>query len=173
MVNYLTQNESSGNTEHSNQVIYENTKINLIPASESTQLPHSLFFCLLSNLRFHKISPSVSSLMQHIWQTFLFLHIEHTVFQPIRSALENKRIIIIIIIVSCHRPFLPGTSLQPAAIPTAQAPSSTLQYLPYYVCFFQVQLSFVVNLSNVFLVWFPNLSLSFSLPFQWLKLLLV
>jgi len=40
---------------------------------------------------------------------------------------------IIIIIVSCHRPFLPGTSLEPAVIPTAQASSFTLQYFPYYV----------------------------------------
>jgi hypothetical protein len=31
--------------------------------------------------------------------------------------------IIIIIIVSYHRPFLPGTSLEPAVIPTAQASS--------------------------------------------------
>ena len=30
--------------------------------------------------------------------------------------------------VSCHRPFLPGTSLEPAVIPTAQASSFTLQY---------------------------------------------
>jgi hypothetical protein len=42
-------------------------------------------------------------------------------------------IIIIIIVVSCHRPFLPGTSLEPAAIPKAQASSFTLQYFPYYV----------------------------------------
>ena len=45
-------------------------------------------------------------------------------------------IIIIIIIdmnVSCHRPFLPGTSLEPAVIPTAHASSFTLQYFPYYV----------------------------------------
>ena len=35
--------------------------------------------------------------------------------------------------VSCHRPFLPGTSLEPAVIPTAQSPSFTLQYFPYYV----------------------------------------
>ena len=37
--------------------------------------------------------------------------------------------------VSCHRPFLPGTSLEPAAIPTAQASSFTLQYFPYCVMF--------------------------------------
>ena len=37
--------------------------------------------------------------------------------------------------VSCHRPFLPGTSLEPAVIPTAQALSFTLQYFPYYVWF--------------------------------------
>ena len=36
--------------------------------------------------------------------------------------------------VSCHRPFLPGTSLEPAVIPTAHASSFTLQYFPYYVC---------------------------------------
>ena len=30
-------------------------------------------------------------------------------------------------------PFLPGTSLEPAVIPTAQASSFTLQYFPYYV----------------------------------------
>ena len=45
-------------------------------------------------------------------------------------------IIIIIIIdmnVSCHRSFFPGTSLEPAVIPTAQASSFTLQYFPYYV----------------------------------------
>jgi len=35
--------------------------------------------------------------------------------------------------VSCHRPFLPGTSLEPAVIPTAQASSFTLQYFPYYL----------------------------------------
>ena len=35
--------------------------------------------------------------------------------------------------VSCHRPFQPGTSLEPAVIPTAQASSFTLQYFPYYV----------------------------------------
>ena len=34
--------------------------------------------------------------------------------------------------VCCHRPFLPGTSLGPAVIPTAQASSFTLQYFPYY-----------------------------------------
>ena len=35
--------------------------------------------------------------------------------------------------VSCHRPFLPGNSLEPAVIPTAHASSFTLQYFPYYV----------------------------------------
>jgi len=35
--------------------------------------------------------------------------------------------------VSCHTPFLPGTSLEPAVIPTAHASSFTLQHFPYYV----------------------------------------
>ena len=35
--------------------------------------------------------------------------------------------------VCCHLPFLPGTSLEPAVIPTAQASSFTLRYFPCYV----------------------------------------
>jgi hypothetical protein len=35
--------------------------------------------------------------------------------------------------VSCHRLILPGNSLEPTVIPTAQASSFTLQYFPYYV----------------------------------------
>jgi len=35
--------------------------------------------------------------------------------------------------ISCHRPILPGTSLEPAVIPTAQASRYTLPYFPYYV----------------------------------------
>jgi hypothetical protein len=42
-------------------------------------------------------------------------------------------IVIIIIIVSCHRPFLPGTSFEPPVTPTAQVSNFTLQYFPYYV----------------------------------------
>ena len=49
-------------------------------------------------------------------------------------GLINLIIIIIIInVVSCHRPFLPGTSLEPVVILTAQASIFTLQYFPYYV----------------------------------------
>ena len=52
---------------------------------------------------------------------------------------DNDIIIIIItiicIIVSYHRSFLPGTSLEPAVISTAQASSFTLQYFPYY-CYY-------------------------------------
>jgi len=54
----------------------------------------------------------------------------------IPNTLRQLTIIIIIIIIwmsLCHRPFLPGTSLQPAVIPAAQASSFTLQYFPYYV----------------------------------------
>ena len=38
--------------------------------------------------------------------------------------------------VSCHRPFLPGTSLEPAVIPTAQASSFTLQYFPFIIIYY-------------------------------------
>jgi hypothetical protein len=50
------------------------------------------------------------------------------------SFLCNPIIIIIIIIiinvVSCLKPFLPGTSLEPGVITTAQASSVTQQYFP-------------------------------------------
>jgi len=47
----------------------------------------------------------------------------------------NIIIIIIIIQYICllSQAFLPGTSLEPAVIPTTQASSFTLQYFPYYV----------------------------------------
>ena len=35
--------------------------------------------------------------------------------------------------VSCHRPFLPGTSLEPAVSPTAQASSFTPQCFPIII----------------------------------------
>ena len=48
---------------------------------------------------------------------------------------ENLVIIIIIMQYVCllSQAFLPGTSLEPAVIPTTQASSFTLQYFPYYV----------------------------------------
>jgi hypothetical protein len=61
------------------------------------------------------------------------------------SIIIITAIIIIIIIIFCfvaaaaaalvsyHRPFLPGTSLEPPVTHTAQASSFTLQYFPYYV----------------------------------------
>ena len=52
---------------------------------------------------------------------------------PLVSIPLNTTVIIICIVVSCHRPFLPGTSVEPVVIPTAQASSLTLQYFPYYV----------------------------------------
>ena len=42
-------------------------------------------------------------------------------------------IIVVVVVVSRYMPFLPGTSLEPPVIPTAQASSFTLQYFPYYV----------------------------------------
>ena len=52
------------------------------------------------------------------------------------TSLEPAVIIIIIIIrYGCllSQAFLPGTSLEPAVIPTAHASSFTLQYFPYCV----------------------------------------
>ena len=53
------------------------------------------------------------------------------------SIVSSVIIIIIIIIIQyiclLSQAFLPGTSLEPAVIPTAQASSFTLQYFPYCV----------------------------------------
>ena len=49
--------------------------------------------------------------------------------------INNNNNNIIDINASCHRSFLPGTSLEPAVIPTAQASGFTLQYFPYCVMF--------------------------------------
>ena len=69
----------------------------------------------------------------------------HYIFWPHRCQQEGSflelntcfimYIIIIINImdVSYHMPFLPGTSLERAVIPTAHASSFTLQYFPCYV----------------------------------------
>jgi hypothetical protein len=38
----------------------------------------------------------------------------------------------VLVVVSCHRSFLPGTSLEPTVIPTTQASSFRLQYFAYY-----------------------------------------
>jgi len=51
-----------------------------------------------------------------------------------RSGLPSDlHIIIIQYVCLLSQAFLPGTSLEPAVIPTAQASSFTLQYFPYYV----------------------------------------
>jgi hypothetical protein len=49
------------------------------------------------------------------------------------SSSSSSSSIGILVVVSCHRPLLPGTSLEPAVTPTAQASIFTLQYFPYYV----------------------------------------
>jgi hypothetical protein len=40
---------------------------------------------------------------------------------------------VVVVFVSCHRPFLPGTPLEPTVIPNAHASSFTLQYFSYYM----------------------------------------
>ena len=50
---------------------------------------------------------------------------------PIVDSTSDIYVILLLydVDVSCHRPFLPGTSLEPAVIPTAHASSFTLQYI--------------------------------------------
>ena len=53
------------------------------------------------------------------------------------------------ILFSCHRSFLTGTSLEPTVIPTTQASSVRLLYFPYYVWCSNHSCLFVVNLLNI------------------------
>ena len=63
------------------------------------------------------------------------MHVDSHVFKSCQCMHPNLLIIIIIIRYVCllSQAFLPGTSLEPAVIPTTQASSFTLQYFPYYV----------------------------------------
>ena len=67
------------------------------------------------------------------------LSLAHENFEVQNKVLEFPIIIInffiIIIGYGCllSHAFLPGTSLEPPVIPTAQVSSFTLQYFPYYV----------------------------------------
>ena len=59
---------------------------------------------------------------------YLFTISTHAFFNTL-----NCVIIIIWYICLLSQAFLPGTSLEPAVIPTTQVSSFTLQYFPYYV----------------------------------------
>ena len=83
-------------------------------------------------------------------------------------------IIIVVVVddaVVCHRPFLPDTSLEPMMIPTAQASKFQTAIFSILCVMFQAQLSFVVNLLNIFLVGLSNISLNILLLFQWPQIL--
>jgi len=54
--------------------------------------------------------------------------------------------------VSCHGPFLPGTSLEPTAIPTAQTSSFTLQYFPYYIWCSKYYYYYYANVCRLMLI---------------------
>ena len=56
--------------------------------------------------------------------------------------------------VSCYRPFLSGTSLEPAVIPTAQASSFTLQY--FIIIIIIIIIVFVVVLGPLLFEIFTN-----------------
>ena len=67
-----------------------------------------------------------------LYFVFMYMHNNHC-----HRATAHLQLNILLLLynmdVSCHRPFLPSTSLEPAVIPTAHASSFTLQYFPYYV----------------------------------------
>ena len=57
---------------------------------------------------------------------------QHISLHNLENPICNGHIIIQYVCL-LSQAFLPGTSLEPAVIPTAQASSFTLQYFPYYV----------------------------------------
>ena len=71
---------------------------------------------------------------------FIFMYMHNNYCHRVTARFHLNILLLLLLLlllydmyVSCHRPFLPGTSLEPAVIPTAQASSFTLQYFPYYV----------------------------------------
>ena len=74
---------------------------------------------------------------------------------------------------SCHRPILPGNSLEPTVIPTVQASGFTHCSTFRIMCDVPSIAVFCSESIECFLVQLPNFSLSFSLLFHWLQLLLV
>ena len=65
---------------------------------------------------------------------FIFMYMHNNHCHRVTAHLQlNILLLLFDMDVSCHRPFLPGTSLEPAVIPTTQASSFTLQYFLYYV----------------------------------------
>ena len=51
----------------------------------------------------------------------------------ITGTVVHLLLLLLLLWMSLSQIFLPGTSLEPAVIPTAHASSFTLQYFPYYV----------------------------------------
>ena len=114
----------------------------------SSQGPHISVQCTAVNIRF-----SHAILTERAGNSFLLLtdisRINKNIHFIMHSAGQTEdntscelsliifsvKIVIIIIRYGCllSQAFLPGTSLEPSVIPTAQASSFTLQYFPYYV----------------------------------------
>ena len=59
-------------------------------------------------------------------------HINMYIFLVV-TTISSIKLLLYDMDVSCQRPFLPGTSLESAVIPTVLDSSFTLQYFPYYV----------------------------------------
>jgi hypothetical protein len=69
--------------------------------------------------------------LESSWQAYVF--IGNMQYEPLLNVVVVIIDDDIVVVISCHKSFLPGTSLEPVVIPTAQASSFTLQYFPYYV----------------------------------------
>jgi len=67
---------------------------------------------------------------------FIFMYKHNNHYNRVTAHLQSNILLLLLLYdmdVSCHRPFLPGTSLEPAVIPTAHNSSFTLLYFLYYV----------------------------------------
>ena len=71
--------------------------------------------------------------MRRELQIFAFVYMYSGASQVFLDFVILLLLLLLHMDVSCHRPFLPGTSLEPAVIPTAQPSSFTLQYFPNYM----------------------------------------
>jgi len=111
-------------------------------------VPNKILILRQNTASWDQVVNSIFMLFTQPWFIVNF-EIQNFIFEIVCTDFFSRAIIIIVIViiiiiiiiiiilfymdVSCHRPFLPGTSLEPAVIPTAQASSFTLQYFPHYV----------------------------------------
>jgi hypothetical protein len=96
-------------------------------------MPSQFHFSLSNQFLPHLLTDTLTLHVLDLLFLFYFTSFPLTFYYYNYNYIIIIIIIIICITISCHRPFLPGTSLEPVVIPTTQASNFKLQYFLYYV----------------------------------------